>query len=156
MWQQNWRIFAPGYKGDAIVERKYFYTLKKVKGIMGVQMESGYELEIATQKFYGYVRADQTTYIIDPRSGTAIMSCRNELFYDEDEERGEMEKEITCIKYAAKRVIEKGLVEELNKRRMKKSYKLAIKAFKTYVKAETLMKKQNVEALKEYARRENT
>ena len=67
-----------------------------------------------------------------------------------------MEREITCIKYAAKRVIEKGLVEELNKRRMKKSYKLAIKAFKTYVKAETLMKKQNVEALKEYARRENT
>lgn len=138
------------------MERKYFYTLKKVKGIMGVQMESGYELEIATRKFYGYVSADQTTYIIDPRSGVAIMSCRNELFYDEDTEQGEMEKEITCIKYAAKRVIKKGLVEELNKRRMKKSYKLAIKTFKTYVKAETLMKKQNVEALKEYARRENT
>ena len=86
---------------------------------MGVQMESGYELEIATQKFYGYVSADQTTYIIDPRSGVAIMSCRNELFYDEDEERGEMEKEIACIKYAAKRAIEKGVVEELNKRKRK-------------------------------------
>ena len=137
------------------MERKYFYTLKKVKGIMGVQMESGYELEIATRKFYGYVSADQTTYIIDPRSGVAIMSCRNELFYDEDTVQGETEKEITCIKYAAKRAIEKGVVEELNKRKMKKSYRLAIKAFKAYVKAETLMKKQNVEALKEYARREN-
>jgi len=138
------------------MEKKIFYTLQQRKGVKGVRKECGYELEIATRKFYGYVSADQTTYIIDPRSGAAIMSCRNELFYDEDTEQGEMEREITCIKYAAKRVIEKGLVEELNKRRMKKSYKLAIKVFKTYVKAETLMKKQNVEALKEYARRENT
>ena len=84
------------------MERKYFYTLKKVKGIMGVQMESGYELEIATRKFYGYVSADQTTYIIDPRSGTAIMSCRNELFYDEDTEQGEMEKRNHMYKVRSK------------------------------------------------------
>lgn len=135
MWQQNWRIFAPGYKGDAIVERKYFYTLKKVKGIMGVQMESGYELEIATQKFYGYVSADQTTYIIDPRSGAAIMSCRNELFYDEDEKRGEMEKEIACIKYAAKRAIEKGVVEELNKRKRKKIIQISDKSIQNVCKS---------------------
>ena len=97
------------------MERKYFYTLKKIKGIVGVQMESGYELEIATQKFYGYVSADQTVYIIDPRNGVAIMSCDTALICDDEILREE--KEIECIKYAAKRVIEKGIFERLKEKR---------------------------------------
>ena len=59
------------------------------------------------------------------------------------------EKEIECIKYAAKRVIEKDIFERLKEEEKKKSYKLTIKAFKAFVKAETLLEKQNAEALKE-------
>lgn len=57
------------------MEKKIFYTLQQRKGVKGVRKECGYELEIATRKFYGYVSADQTVYIIDPRNGIAIMSC---------------------------------------------------------------------------------
>ena len=56
------------------MEKKIFYTLQQRKGVKGVRKECGYELEIATRKFYGYVSADQTVYIIDPRNGIAIIS----------------------------------------------------------------------------------
>lgn len=87
------------------MEKKIFYTLQKQKGIKGVRKECGYELEIATRKFYGYVSADQTVYIIDPRNGIAIMSCDTALICDDEILREE--KEIECIKYVAKRAIEK-------------------------------------------------
>ena len=127
------------------MEKKIFYTMQKQKGVKGVRKECGYELEIATRKFYGYVSADQTVYIIDPRNGIAIMSCDTALICDDEILREE--KEIECIKYAAKRVKEK---------EKKKSYKLKIKAFKAFVKSETLLEKQNVEVLKELAKEENT
>lgn len=135
------------------MEKKIFYTLQKQKGVKGVRKECGYELEIATRKFYGYVSADQTVYIIDPRNGVAIMSCDTVLICDDEILREE--KEIECIKYAAKRVIEKGIFERLKKKEKKKSYKLTIKAFKAFVKAETLLEKQNVEVLKELAKGKN-
>ena len=46
--------------------------------------------------------------------------------------------------------------ELLKEKEKKKSYKLTIKAFKAFVKAETLLEKQNVEVLKELAKEENT
>lgn len=152
MWQQNWSRSDPGYRGQKW-KRKYFYTLQKQKGVKGVRKECGYELEIATKKFYGYVSADQTVYIIDPRNGIAIMSCDTALICDNEILREE--KEIECIKYAAKRVIEKDIFERLKEKEKKKSYKLTIKAFKAFVKAETLMEKQNAEVLKELAKGEN-
>jgi len=66
------------------MEKKIFYTLKQQKGVKGVRKECGYELEIATRKFYGYVSADQTVYIIDPRNGIAIMSCDTALICDDE------------------------------------------------------------------------
>ena len=42
------------------MEKKIFYTLQQQKGVKGVRKECGYELEIATRKFYSYVSADQT------------------------------------------------------------------------------------------------
>lgn len=134
------------------MEKKIFYTLQKQKSVKGVRKECGYELEIATRKFYGYVSTDQTVYIIDPRNGIAIMSCDTALICDDEILREE--KEIECIKYVAKRAIEKGIIERLKEK--KKSYKLTIKAFKAFVKAETLLEKQNVEVLKELAKEENT
>ena len=135
------------------MEKKIFYTLQKQKGVKGVRKECGYELEIETRKFYGYVSADQTVYIIDPRNGIAIMSCDTALICDDEILREE--KEIECIKYAAKRVIEKDIFERLKEKEKKKSYKLTIKAFKAFVKAETLLEKQNAEVLKELAKGEN-
>lgn len=134
------------------MEKKIFYTLQQQKGVKGVRKECGYELEIATRKFYGYVSADQTVYIIDPRNGIAIMSCDTALICDDEILREE--KEIECIKYVAKRAIEKGILERLKEK--KKSYKLTIKAFKVFVKAEILLEKQNAEVLKELAKEENT
>lgn len=134
------------------MEKKIFYTLQQQKGVKGVRKECGYELEIATRKFYGYVSADQTVYIIDPRNGIAIMSCDTALICDDEILREE--KEIECIKYVAKRAIEKGILERLKEK--KKSYKLTIKAFKAFVKAEILLEKQNAEVLKELAKEENT
>ena len=96
------------------MEKKIFYTLQQRKGVKGVRKECGYELEIATRKFYGYVSADQTVYIIDPRNGIAIMSCDTALICDDEILRGE--KEIECIKYAAKRVIEKDIFERLKEK----------------------------------------
>lgn len=135
------------------MEKKIFYTLQKQKSVKGVRKECGYELEIATRKFYGYVSADQIVYIIDPRNGIAIMSCDTVLICDDEILREE--KEIECIKYVAKRAIEKGIIERLKEKEKKKSYKLTIKAFKAFVKAETLLEKQNVEVLKELAKEEN-
>lgn len=66
------------------MEKKIFYTLQQRKGVKGVRKECGYELEIATRKFYGYVSADQTVYIIDPRNGIAIMSCDTALICDDE------------------------------------------------------------------------
>lgn len=99
------------------MEKKIFYTLQKQKSVKGVRKECGYELEIATRKFYGYVSADQTVYIIDPRNGIAIMSCDTALICDDEILREE--KEIECIKYAAKRVIEKGIFERLKEKEKK-------------------------------------
>ena len=137
------------------MEKKIFYTLQQQKGVKGVRKECGYELEIATRKFYSYVSADQTVYIIDPRNGIAIMSCDTALICDDEILREE--KEIECIKYVATRAIEKGIIERLKEKEKekKKSYKLTIKAFKAFVKAETLLEKQNVEVLKELAKEEN-
>ena len=81
------------------------------------------------------------------------MSCDTALICDDEMLREE--KEIECIKYAAKRVIEKGIFERLKEKEKKKSYKLTIKAFKAFVKAETLLEKQNAEVLKELAKGEN-
>lgn len=135
------------------MEKKIFYTLQQRKGVKGVRKECGYELEIATRKFYGYVSADQTVYIIDPRNRIAIMSCDTALICDDEILREE--KEIECIKYVAKRAIEKGIIERLKEKEKKKSYKLTIRAFKAFVKAETLLEKQNAEVLKELAKGEN-
>lgn len=154
MWQQNWSRSDPGYRGGQKWKRKYFTHYKNKKSVKGVRKECGYELEIATRKFYGYVSADQTVYIIDPRNGIAIMSCDTALICDDEILREE--KEIECIKYVAKRAIEKGIIERLKEKEKKKSYKLTIKAFKAFVKAETLLEKQNVEVLKELAKEENT
>ena len=136
------------------MKKKIFYTLQKQKGVRGVRKECGYELEIATRKFYGYVSAYKIVHIIDPRNGITIMSCDTALICDDEILREE--KEIECIKYAAKRVIEKGIFERLKEKEKKKSYKLTIKAFKAFVKAETFLEKQNVEVLKELAKEENT
>lgn len=100
------------------MEKKIFYTLQKQKSVKGVRKECGYELEIATKKFYGYVSADQTVYIIDPRNGIAIMSCDTALICDDEILREE--KEIECIKYVAKRAIEKGIIERLKEKRKEK------------------------------------
>ena len=143
--------------GGGKMEKKIFYTLQQQKGVKGVRKECGYELEIATRKFYGYVSADQTVYIIDPRNGIAIMSCDTALICDDEILREE--KEIECIKYVAKRAIERGILERLKEKEKKKSYKLTIKAFKAFVKAEILLEKQNAEVLKELkelAKEENT
>lgn len=109
------------------MEKKIFYTLQQQKGVKGVRKECGYELEIA--------------------------SCDTALICDDEILREE--KEIECIKYVAKRAIEKGIIERLKEKEKKKSYKLTIKAFKAFVKAETLLEKQNVEVLKELAKEEN-
>lgn len=153
MWQQNWSRSDPGYRGGKNGKENILHTTK-TKSVKGVRKECGYELEIATRKFYGYVSADQTVYIIDPRNGIAIMSCDTALICDDEILREE--KEIECIKYVAKRAIEKGIIERLKEKEKKKSYKLTIKAFKAFVKAETLLEKQNVEVLKELAKEENT
>lgn len=153
MWQQNWSRSDPGYRGQKW-KRKYFTHSSNKKGVKGVRKECGYELEIATRKFYGYVSADQTVYIIDPRNGIAIMSCDTALICDDEILREE--KEIECIKYVAKRAIEKDILVRLKEKEKKKSYKLTIKAFKAFVKAETLLEKQNAEVLKELAKEEST
>ena len=44
------------------------------------------------------------------------------------------------------------IIERLEEKEKKKSYKLTIKAFKAFVKAETLLEKQNAEVLKELAK----
>lgn len=132
------------------MERRTFCALNKCKGIIGVQIKSGYELEIAGRKFYGYMSEDQTIYIIDPRNGLVIASCCYDFVdYDESTAQEVIEDEVQCIKYAAKRMIDQGVVEKLKKKEKKRSYKLAIKAFKAFVKAELLLEKQRVAAEKE-------
>lgn len=133
------------------MERKTFYTIQQLKGITGLRMESGYELEIVGRKFYGYMSADQTIYIIDPKNGCAIASrCYDFVDYDESTAKEVIEDEMRCIKNVAKYVVDQGIIERLKKKEKKKSYQLTIKAFNAFVKAETLLKKQKVEELKEY------
>lgn len=135
------------------MERKMFYTLQQFKGVTGVRMEIGYELEIAGRKFYGYMSGDKTIYIIDPRSGCAIESrCYDFIDYDESTAKEVIEDEIRCIKYVAKSVADQGIIERLKKKEKEKSYQLSIKAFEAFIKAEKLLEKQRVEAMRETGR----
>lgn len=131
------------------MERKMFYTLQQFKGVTGVRMEIGYELEIAGRKFYGYMSGDQTIYIIDPRNGCAIASrCYDFIDYDESTAEEVMEDEVRCIEHVAKYVVDQGIIERLKEKEKEKAFQLTIKAFKTFVKAEKLLERQRVEALK--------
>lgn len=133
------------------MERKIFNTLVKRKGITSIEIQNGYELEIAGRKFYGYMNEDQRVYIIDPRNGLAIIACDYDFVdYDESTAQEVMEDEVHCITAAAKKAIDRGIIEKLKKEEKKRSYKLTIKIFKAFMKAETLMAKREAAALKEH------
>lgn len=124
------------------MKRKMFYTLMRKSGIVGVKEQEGYELEIAGRKFFGYIDTDQQIHIIDPRNGLSIA-------YDDTAEEIIID-EVQTIKEAAKKAIDNGIIDRLKIFERKRSYKLTMKAFRTYVKAELLMEKQQQAADAEY------
>lgn len=127
-----------------MMQRKVFYSIIQKDGITGIRKQDGYELEIDGEKFNAYKsRIDDRVYILDPRNGIAL------TIYDYQDWNEDIPTDLELVDKAKEKLIKSGILKKWKENRKKESYKLTIKMFKAYKKAESLREKQ-----KEVAHRE--
>lgn len=126
-----------------MIQRKIFYSVIQADGIVGSRKQDGYELQIDGEKFNAYQSIrDGSVYILDPQNGLAL-----QIYYVGENEDGL--SEIELIEKAKEKFIQSGALSKWKEKRDNESYRLTVKMFKAYKRAESLREKQ-----KEVVRRE--
>ena len=126
-----------------MIQRKIFYSVIQVDGIVCSRKQDGYELQIDGEKFNAYQsKREGRVYILDPKNGLALK------IYDVGENEDEL-SEIELIERAKDKLIQSGALSKWKEKRGNESYRLKIEMFKAYKKAELLREK-----LRETERRE--
>ncbi|MDE7445906.1 MAG: hypothetical protein K2N15_09450 [Lachnospiraceae bacterium] len=119
-----------------MIQRKIFYSVIQVDGIVGIRKQDGYELKIDGEIFNAYIR-DGRVYILDPKSGIALQ------IYDTDEvENASSEMNFELIDKAKEKLMQSETLKRWKEKRDNESYRLAVKMFKAYKRAESLREKQ--------------
>ena len=126
-----------------MIQRKIFYSVIQVDGIVCSKKHDGYELQIDGEKFNAYQSLREgSVYILDPKNGLALQ------IYDVGENEDEL-SEIELIERAKDKLIQSGFLSKWKEKRGNESYRLSIEMFKAYKRAELLREK-----LRETERRE--
>lgn len=116
------------------IKRKIFYTMMIENGVVGVKEQDGYEIEIDGEKYNAYTNHYSTAYIIDEQTGIAVLT----YYFSE----GEEQEEIEILKKAKYKLLEGETLEKMRKSRNRESYKIAIKMFEAYKRADELREQQ--------------
>lgn len=133
-----------------MIQRKIFDSLIHVDGIIGIRKQDGYELQIDGEKFNAYQSIrDGMVYILDPKNGIALQ------IYDTSRSENEL-SEIELIEKVKEKFIQSGTISRWKKKRNSESYRLTVKMFKAYKRAESLREKQKGFLFREFEERSSS
>lgn len=124
------------------MRRKVFYAMRRAEGMTGIVEIDGFELEIGGEKFNAYEEAGRV-YILDQRTGVSVKT------YDLDDH----EDILSGIRMAKEKLLQSGILEDLEDRRNTESYQITVKIYEAYKLAESLFKKQKEAVYREYKER---
>lgn len=131
------------------MKRKIFYSIVQKDEITGIKKQEGYEIDIDGEKFNAYKNRNyERVYILDPKNGVALLT------YDYKEKFKGMISEIELIDMARKKLMQSENLKKWKELQNRKSYKLTIKIFKAYMRAESLRKEQKDDVYREIKERE--
>lgn len=119
-----------------MIKRKIFYSVIQIDGITGIRKQDGYELQIDGKKFNAYYSMIyRRAYILDDKNGIALQ------IYDVGWNEDELD-ELEIIEKAKEKFIQGENFRIWKEKRYNKSYRLTVKMFKAYKRAEKLREKQ--------------
>lgn len=124
------------------MRRKVFYAMRRAEGMTGIVEIDGFELEIGGEKFNAYEETGRV-YILDQRTGVSVKT------YDLDDH----EDILSGIRMAKEKLLQSGILEDLEDRRNTESYQITVKIYEAYKLAESLFKKQKEAVYREYKER---
>ena len=119
-----------------MIQRKVFYSVIQVDGIVGIRKQDEYELRIDGEKFNAYQSIrDGRVYILDPQNGIAL------LIYNANKNEDEL-SEIEIIEKAKEKFSRSEALSRWKEMKKNESYRLTIKIFRAYRMAEKLRERQ--------------